>query len=677
MAAPKAVRKQVEELRAELARHEYLYHVRDEPEISDAEYDALYRTLVELEDAYPELVTPDSPTQRVGSIPSEAFKPVKHRARMYSLDNAFSLDELKAWDERVRRTVRDPSYLCELKIDGVAVSLTFEDGTLRQGATRGDGEVGEDVTANIRTIKGVPTKLRTDEVPRVIEVRGEVYMPAADFAKMNEQLRAEGKPGFANPRNTAAGALRQKDPAITAIRPLTYLIHGLGYHEGMRFASHGAFLTWAREAGLRTAPTSEPAPDIDAVWAFIERWLEHRHDLDFEIDGVVIKVDPIGMQNELGYTSKAPRWAIAYKYPPEERETLLREIRVHIGRTGAATPYAVLEPVFVGGVTVTTATLHNQDEVARKDVRPGDTVIIRRAGDVIPEVLKSIAARRPKNAKPWKMPKKCPACGSDIVRPEGEAVAYCTGITCPSQRQERLFHFASRGAMDIEGFGYETIRELAERDLVEDVADIYTLTAESLRGIEGFAWEKDRASGEMVPGKRIRNLLANIDASKDRPLARLLAALGIRHLGGTTARTLARHLPSIDAIASASPEEIAAIPGIGGVIAASVHDFFQQSENQKVLQRLREAGVRMADEVVVVADGPLLGKTFVLTGTLPSMSREEATAVIEGAGGKVTSSVSKKTDYVLAGESPGSKLDKAKDLGVEIIDEDGLRALVR
>jgi DNA ligase (NAD+) len=676
-AAPKATAKRAEKLRAELERHNHNYYVLDAPEVTDAEYDALYRDLVALEEAHPDLVTPESPTQRIGGAPSAAFQPVKHRARMYSLDNAFSLDELRAWDERVRKAVRDPSYFCELKIDGVAVALTYEDGRYVQGATRGDGEVGEDVTANIRTLRGLPAKLRGKGVPRLVEVRGEVFMPRAEFDEMNEKLRAEGKQAFANPRNTAAGALRQKDPAITASRPLTYLVHGLGALEGMRFPSHSAFLGWARDAGLRTAPTSKPAAGIDEAWAFVEHWLAHRHDLEYEIDGVVIKVDARGQQEELGYTSKAPRWAIAYKHPPEERETVLTDIGVHIGRTGAATPYAILEPVFVGGVTITSATLHNQDEVARKDVRPGDTVIIRRAGDVIPEVVGPVLARRPKSAKPWKMPRKCPVCGAEIVREEGEVVAYCTGVDCPVQRLERLFHFASRGAMDIEGLGGETLSDLVERGLLSDVADIYALKADDLRDLEGFAWEKDRATGEVVPGKRITNLLGTIEASKDRPIARLLTALGIRHLGGTTARTLARAMPSVGAIGAASPEEIAAVEGIGDVIAHSVHEFFQQPGNQKVLQKLRDAGVRMADEAVARAEGPLTGKTFVLTGTLPMLSRDEATALIETAGGKVTSTVSKKTDYVLAGENPGSKLDRATELGVAVIGEDEVRALAR
>ena len=656
---------QVEQLRTEVQRHNRLYHLDDKPEITDAEYDQLYRELADLESQFPELITPDSPTQQVGGPRSEAFAPAKHHARMYSLDNCFSREELQAWADRVARAVKSATFFTELKIDGVAVALTYEKGKLVRGATRGDGEVGEDVTANIRTIPGVPDKLKVPDPPALLEVRGEVYMPRAAFDAFNMEREAQGLPTYANPRNTGAGALRQKDPKVTASRPLAYLIHGIGALEGVSFESQSKAMAWLKKAGLRTAAESKKAKTIDEAWTFIEGWLEHRHDLDHEIDGVVVKVDPTAMQRELGYTSKAPRWAIAYKYPPEERETVLKDIQVYIGRTGAATPYAVLEPVYVGGVTVVSATLHNQDEVARKDVRPGDSVVVRRAGDVIPEVVGPVLAKRPPGLKPWKMPKKCQFCGSAIVRQEGEAVAYCTGINCPSQRLERLAHWAGRGAMDIEGLGYRTLMELIDAGWVEDPADIYFLSDEQLATLEGF---KER---------RIGNLRRAIEASKDRPLARLLTALGIRHVGSTVARVIARRLPSIDAIMSANPEQIAQIEGVGEVIAGSVHDFFQQPGNRKVLDKLRKAGVRMADEgVAPPAEGPLTGKTFVLTGTLPTLTREAATELIEQAGGKVTSSVSKKTSYVVAGESPGSKFDKAQELGVTMIGEDELRALV-
>jgi DNA ligase (NAD+) len=533
------------------------------------------------------------------------------------------------------------------------------------------------VTANIRTIRGVPMRLQTPKPPRSMEVRGEVYFPLKAFDELNKRLIAQGKSPFSNPRNAASGALRQKDPSITADRPLRYWIHGFGAVDGVRFKTQKEALDFFRDAGLRVAPTTEVVEDLDGVWAYIEKWREHRHDVEHEIDGVVIKVNEITAQEELGYTSKAPRWAIAFKYPPEERETKLRKIEIHIGRTGAATPYAVLEPVHVGGVTITSATLHNADEVARKDVREGDTVIVRRAGDVIPEVVGPVISKRPKSAKSWKMPTKCPSCGSEIERAEGESVAYCIGIDCPSQRVERLFHFAARGAMDIEGLGYQTIIELAEKGMVKDVGDLYSLTAEDLAKLEGFAVEKDRATGSMVPGKRIRNVLANLEASKDRPIARLLTALGIRHVGGGTAQLLAKHFVTIEALENATEEELVEVEGIGDIVAHSVYEFFRQPRNRKVLDRLRKAGVRTADERRLVKTGPLTGKTFVLTGSLEKMSRDEATAAIEDADGKVTSSVSKKTDYVVAGTNPGSKYEKAVSLGVDILDEKEFLKLLR
>jgi DNA ligase (NAD+) len=657
-------RRRVEELRAEIDRHNYLYYVLDRPEISDAEYDRLYRELVELEERYPELRTPDSPTQRVGAPPAEAFAPVRHHARMYSLDNAFTREELAAWVERVRRAVGEVTFACELKIDGVACAMVYEDGRFVRGATRGDGVTGEDVTANMRTIRALPMRLRDPAPPALLEVRAEVYLPVEAFEKLNAELEAAGKPTFANPRNAAAGSLRQKDPQVTASRPLTYLVHGVGAVRGKRFETHTAWLAWLREAGLRTSPHVEEARDLEGVWAFIERWRERRHDLDFEIDGVVVKVNEIRAQEELGYTAKAPRWAIAFKYPPEEAVTRLRSIEVHVGRTGAATPYAVLEPVRVGGVTVTTATLHNADEVARRDVRPGDWVIVRRAGDVIPEVVGPVRERRPKGLRPWRMPKTCPSCGSEIVRPEGEVVAYCTGIDCPSQRIERIFHFASRGAMDIEGLGYQTITELVERGLLKDVGDIYALTDQDLASLTGF---KER---------KVANLRRAIEASRSRPLARLLTGLGIRHVGGTVAERLAAHFGSLEALEAASEEEIAAVEGIGPVIARSVVEFFRQPRNRAVLDKLRRAGVRTSEERRPSRRTPLTGKTVVLTGGLSSMTREEAKEALREAGATVTETVSKRTDYVVAGANPGSKYDRAVALGVPIIDEEELLRLL-
>ncbi|MGH2784975.1 MAG: NAD-dependent DNA ligase LigA [Actinomycetota bacterium] len=657
-------RKRVAELRKELDLHLHLYHVLDAPEISDAEYDVLYRELAELEERFPDLVTDDSPTQRVGGPPSQAFAPVRHRARMYSLDNAFSLEELKAWSDRVARGVGDVTFACELKIDGVAVALTYEDGRYVRGATRGDGTTGEDITANLRTLKGVPMRLTIPKAPKVLEVRGEVYFPFKAFEKLNADLAAQGKPTFANPRNSAAGSLRQKDPAITASRALTYLIHGVGAAQGVSWKTIIERQDYLRDAGLRVSTHIKESEDLDDVWRFIEHWGEHRHDLDHEIDGVVVKVNQIAAQEELGYTSKAPRWAIAYKFPPEEQTTKLEAIEIHIGRTGAATPYARLQPVHVGGVTVTSATLHNMDEVARKDVRPGDIVTIRRAGDVIPEVVGPIVDRRPRGLKKWKMPDRCPSCGSEIVREEGEAVAYCTGIDCPSQRVERIFHFAGRGALDVEGLGYQTIIELTERGMVSDVGDLYALTDEQIATLEGF---KD---------KKIANLRASIEASKTRPLARLLTGLGIRHVGGTVAEMLANHFGSLAALENAGEEEINAVEGIGGVIAHSVHEFFQQPRNAAVLEKLKKAGIRTEDERKAVRQTELTGKAVVMTGGLSEMTRDEAREALKEAGAKVTDSVSKKTDLVIVGENPGSKADKAVSLGVPTIDEKELMRLL-
>jgi DNA ligase (NAD+) len=657
-------RKRAAKLRTELEHHLHAYHVLDAPEISDAEYDVLYKELVELEETYPDLVTPDSPTQRVGGPPSEAFAPVRHHARMYSIDNSFSYDELKAWADRVARTVSNVSYVCELKIDGLAVALEYENGAYTRGATRGDGVTGEDVTANIRTMRGVPMRLNDKKPPTLLEARGEVYYPKKGFEKLNADLEAQGKPTFANPRNAAAGSLRQKDPKITATRPLTYLVHGVGALAGKKFVTHAERLAYLSDAGLRTASQTKVATDLDEVWAFIEHWGEHRHDIDYEIDGVVVKVNELWAQDELGHTSHAPRWAIAYKYPPEEQITKLRAIEIHIGRTGAATPYAVLEPVHVGGVTVTSATLHNADEVERKDVRPGDFVVIRRAGDVIPEVLRPVTERRRRGLKRWTMPDRCPSCGSEIIREEGEAVAYCTGIDCPSQRVERIFHFAGRGSLDVEGLGYQTIIELVEKRMVKDVGDLYSLTDEQIATLEGFK------------SKKIENLRRSIEASKTRPLARLLTGLGIRHVGGTVANQLANHFSTLEAIESASEEEINAVEGIGSVIAHSVHEFFRQKRNRAVLDKLKAAGLRTEDERTVVRQTELTGKTVVLTGGLTSMSRDEARDALKEAGAKVTDSVSKKTDLVIVGENAGSKFDKAVSLGVPTADEKELLRLL-
>jgi DNA ligase (NAD+) len=650
----------VDELREQINHHQYRYYVLDDPEVSDAEYDELMRELQALEAEFPELITPDSPTQRVGGRPSDLFAPVTHRTRMLSLDNAFSREELEAWGRRVERIVGTGArYACELKIDGVAVALTFEGGAYVRGATRGDGTTGEDITANIRTVRAVPQRLRVADPPPLLEVRGEMYLPVKAFEQLNEELLADEKRSFANPRNAAAGSLRQKDPAVTASRPLRLWSHGLGWAEGMRFESHSASLAWLLEAGLPVDPNITVVDTLEDVFAFTQHWQEHRHSVDYEIDGVVVKVDQIPLQEELGATSHAPRWAIAFKFPPEERTTLLRAIEVHTGRTGIVTPFARLEPVFISGVTVTTATLHNEDEVKRKDVREGDTVVVRRAGDVIPEVVAPVPSKRPAGLKPWRFPKRCPSCGTRLVRDEGGAYWRCPNKReCPSQNVEWLFAFASRGAMDIEGLGYKTGILLLDMGWVKDPADVYSLTEEQLAQLPGFA------------EKKIENLLTAIQASKDRPLGRLLVSLNIPHVGWTVAHLLARSFLSVDALAAATEEDIAAVEGVGPIIAASVVEWFADEHNRTLIEKLRAAGVRMADpEPELPPEGPLSGKTLVLTGTLAALSREEATRAAEEAGGKITSSVSKKTDFVVAGESPGSKLAKAEQLGVEVIDE--------
>jgi DNA ligase (NAD+) len=654
----------VEELRAEIEHHRYRYHVLDDPEVADAEYDELMRELRELERRFPELQTPDSPTVTVGGAPADLFAPVTHRAPMLSLDNVFSFEELDAWAARIERVVGDEArYACELKIDGVACALTYERGRLVRAATRGDGRVGEDITSNVRTVEGIPRTLAIDDPPEVIEIRGEMYFPVSAFEELNRRLLEEGGRAFANPRNAAAGSLRQKDAKITASRPLRLWVHSFGYAEGVSFDSHLGFLDWAAKAGLPVAPTTEARDSIDGVKAFVKHWEANRHSVDWEIDGIVIKVDQTDLRNELGATGHAPRWAIAYKFPPEERTALLERIDVHTGRTGKVTPFAVLEPVFVGGVTITTATLHNEDEVRRKDVRPGDTVIVRRAGDVIPEIVGPVLSKRKKGARRWSMPKQCPSCGTPLVRAEGEVDHRCPNKRgCPSQGIEWLFHFAGRGAMDIEHLGYMTVMRLLEAGLIEDPADIYALDAEKLSQLPGF---KDKA---------ISNVLEQVEASKDRPIWRLLVGLNIRHVGTHVAQVLARAFGSIDAIAAASEDEIDAVPEIGPEIAASVRGWFDDEDNLALIEKLRAAGVRMADERSGdERERPLDGSSIVITGTLPGMSREEATELAQAAGARVASSVSKKTSFVVAGENPGSKLAKAETLGVEVIDEDEYR----
>jgi DNA ligase (NAD+) len=588
---------------------------------------------------------------------------------MLSLDNAFDRDELAAWYARIERVITDPvTFVGEPKLDGLAISLLYEDGRLVRGATRGDGETGEDVTANVTTIASIPERLHGGSVPARLEVRGEVFMPLASFEELNRRQGDAGDRLFANPRNAAAGSLRQKDPRITASRDLAFDAYQLGVQEGgPTLASHHETLGWLRDLGLPVNEHIEQLASLDAVYEFCERVEANRHSYGYDIDGAVVKVDDLAQRNELGFTSRAPRWAIAFKFPPEEKTTLLRGIMVSIGRTGRATPFAQLEPVFVGGSTVGLATLHNQDEVARKDVRVGDTVIVRKAGDVIPEVVGPVLAKRKKGARRWKFPTRCPVCDQPFVRPEGEADTRCVNVDCPAQRVQRIVFFAGRSAMDIEGLGEERVTQFVEAGLLHDAADVYDLTVERLVTLERI-------------GERSAQLLVDaVEASKSRPLAKLLVGLGIRHVGPSAAQALARDLGTLDAVAGAAVDELAVVPGVGGVIAESVVAFFANERNRDFVRRLVEAGVNVQGppKAEVRTDGPSLdGMTFVLTGTLASMTREEAQAELEARGGKVTSSVSKKTSYVVVGESPGSKLAKAEQLGVTVLDEAAFEQLL-
>lgn len=660
----------VAEIRNALHRANHRYYVLDDPEISDAEYDGLMRELIALETAHPDLVTDDSPTQRVGTPLDDAFAPVTHLERMFSLDNVESVDELEAWQARLARALgRDPAgYVCEQKIDGLAVSITYANGRLVRAATRGDGQVGEDITANVRTIDAVPLRL-LGTPPELVEVRGEIYMPVAAFAALNARQAELGQKPYVNPRNTAAGSVRQKDPAKTAERALSIWLYQVGrVTGGPELATQWESLQWLADLGLRVNPASERVDDLVAIEAYVVRTEKGRHANDYEIDGVVVKVDDLGEQREVGYTAKSPRWAVAYKLPPEEKTTTLERIEINVGRTGAVTPFAVLEPVFVGGVTITNATLHNEGEIHRKDVRPGDTVIVRRAGDVIPEVVGPVVSKRPTDTPQWHMPAKCPFCGNPIVLPEGEAKARCTGgFTCPSRLREYLYHFASRGAMDIEGLGYKTVDMLLTEGLIKDPADIFTLDPEDLLAFEGW--------GEVS----VANLLGAIDGAKDRPLGRLLTALGIDHVGGTVARQLAARFLSLPALMEASEEEIAGIEGIGPEIAGSVAMWSRDEDNRNLVARLEAAGVRLVDpesEPAGATASELAGLSFVVTGTLDGFSRAGAKEEIEQRGGKVTGSVSGKTAAVIAGASPGSKLAKADSLGIPVLDEAGFDLLL-
>ena len=660
----------VEELRTQIREHAHRYYILDEPTVSDAQYDALVKELQALEAEHPELITPDSPTQRVGTPVGDLFRPVEHLRPLFSLDNAESHEDLEAWEARMERALgaAPGGYVCEPKIDGLAVVLTYRDGSLTTGATRGDGRVGEDITANLRTIESIPLRLMTDDPPSVLEVRGEVYMSFDAFEELNERQAEADKPIFTNPRNAAAGSVRQKDPAVSAERRLAIWVYQLGLIEGgPEFEKHQETVDYMRSIGLRVNPMNSAVDTIGDVYAYVEKAEKDRHDMAYQTDGVVIKVDSLAEQDALGYTAKAPRWAIAYKYPPEEQVTTLEDIAINIGRTGAATPFAVLEPVFVGGANVGMATLHNEDQVAKKDVRIGDQVVVRRAGDVIPEVVGPVVALRTGKERKWSMPENCPFCGNPIVRPEGEAVARCTGgFDCPSRVREWLFHFASRGGMDIEHLGYKTIDLLLEQGLISDPADIFTFEAEQLLDVEGW--------GEISVG----NLSNAIEAAKDRPVARLLTALGIRHVGGTVARTLTREFGGIPALMEATEDEIAEVEGIGPIIARGVREWFRDPANRRLVEKLGEAGVRLEEDRADSAVSQVLeGSTFVVSGAIEGYTREEAQAAIEARGGKATSSVSSKTTALIVGESPGaSKTKKAEELGIPILDSSQFEKLL-
>jgi DNA ligase (NAD+) len=670
---PDDARTRHRDLSEELDRYAFAYYVRDEPLISDGQYDELMAELKSVEAAHPALVTPESPSQKVNGGFTATFAPVEHLERMQSLDNAFSGDELSAWAARVERDgAAGGSYLCELKVDGVAVDLVYERGRLVRAATRGDGVTGEDVTANVRTMDDVPQQLAGEDVPELLEVRGEIYFPIAAFADVNAGMVEQGKPPFANPRNAAAGSLRQKDPKVTASRPLRMVVHGLGARTGFDPDRQSTAYERLRELGLPVSDRFAVVDDLTGVWAYIERYREQRHSVEHEIDGVVVKVDQVALQRRLGSTSRAPRWAIAFKYPPEEATTTLLDIRVNVGRTGRVTPFAFMAPVKVAGSTVQLATLHNASEVQRKGVLIGDTVVIRKAGDVIPEVLGPVVAARDGSERPFTMPTHCPECGTEL-RPEkeGDADIRCPNArSCPAQLRERVFHVAGRGAFDIENLGYEAAIALLQSHLLEDEGDIFFLDEEKLSHSSFFTKKDGRLSANGA------KLLTNLQTRKDVPLWRVLVALSIRHVGPTAAQALARDFRSMDRIMAATEEELAAADGVGPTIAGSVRDWFEVDWHREVVEKWRRAGVRMADAGEDAPPGPLTGVTVVVTGSLRDYSRDEATAAIQERGGKVTGSVSKKTGFVVVGADPGSKYDKAVQVKAPVLDDDGFRVLL-
>jgi DNA ligase (NAD+) len=659
------------ELSRELDEASYRYHVLDAPTVSDAQYDAWMRELLGLEERFPELATPNSPSQKVGGTISTLFEPVAHLERMLSLDNVFSADELAEWSARAAREVPVSAWLCELKIDGLAVDVVYENGWLVRAATRGDGRTGEDITNNVKTLKTLPTRLSAGDgvaVPELLEVRGEVYLPVAAFEQLNAGLVEAGKPPFANPRNAAAGSLRQKDPRVTASRPLALTLHGVGASRGFDPVTQSQAYEQLGALGLPVSSYAAVVGSLAEVQAYVERWGAHRHDAPHEIDGVVVKVDDFGLQRRLGSTSKSPRWAIAYKYPPEEVNTKLRRIVVSIGRTGRATPFAVLEPVRVGGVTVSQATLHNEHEVARRGVMIGDTVVVRRAGDVIPEVVGPVTELRDGSEEPFVMPTHCPACGTALEREEEQVDLRCPNhVGCPPQRQWSVFHFAGRSALDIDGLGFETAGVLTGAGLISDIGDIMHLTPESFDGLRGFG------------SKKVEQIMKGLDDARSRPLWRLLVGLSIRDVGAPTAQTLAREFRSLDALEAADVERVQQVEGIGPKTAVVITRWFADPVHQEIVRKLRAGGVNTTD--VGADEDPaqrtLEGVSVVITGTLAGFSRDNATEAVQERGGKVTGSVSKKTDFVVAGADPGkSKYDKALAVGVPLLDEQGFRLLL-
>jgi len=657
---PPQVVSRANELREQLNYHNYRYYVLDDPVVSDAEFDRLLAELTRLEETYG-LATPDSPTQRVGAQPLDKFESVRHRQPMLSLENAFSEAEAREFDDRLKRflkTTDEFDYVLEPKMDGCAVELVYEHGRLTTGSTRGDGYRGENVTQNLKTIHTIPLGLLTARVPapELLEVRGEVYMDLPEFNQYNDERLARGEPAFANPRNAAAGSLRQLDPKITAARPLKIYCYGVGEVRGRNFDTHWEVLQTLKEWGLRVNPLIERCQGIDKAIAYHQDLEHRRHGLPYEIDGMVIKVDSLAIQERLGAKSRSPRWALAYKFAATQATTRVLAIEVNVGRTGAVTPMAVMEPVEVGGVTVSRATLHNEDEVARKDVRVGDTVLVQRAGDVIPEVVKVIVEERPPGAQPFKMPVNCPVCDTRLVRPEGEKVTRCPNPDCVASQTRGIHHFASKGGLDIDGLGEKIVQQLVEEGLVKDVGDLYDLTEGDLIPLERFA------------AKSARNIVTAIEASKEVPLWRLINALGIRYVGEATAQLLARHFPSLDKLMAADQETLLHVEGVGEQVASSIRGFFASKRNQALIKKLQDNGVQ-GEPPKPQAASPLGGKTFVFTGGLPNLSRDEAKAMVAARGGKVTSSVSAKTDYVVAGADPGSKLAKARELGVTVLNE--------